>query len=146
MRKQLMLLVSVAIIGCAIAGMWGLKGDTYAWQLVFLAVIAFIQNMAFTAVSRSRNAADPDYHRICAWFSNGIWYLCYMTILSAIWSDVKRLWDGITLAGSFDPRSFIAVMLVFVVYSAATAEGSVLMMKIALRSEKGRRRVGARVK
>lgn len=48
-------------------------GATYAWKglgysltLGLLACLAFIQNAAFTLVSRSRNSADPDFHRKCA--------------------------------------------------------------------------------
>lgn len=105
-------------------------------SLLILSVVAFIQNMAFTAVSRSRNAGDPQYHRKCAWLSNGIWLTCYIFIFKNIWpiltEDLTFTWDSL---GKL-------VVLVFV-YVGSTTEGSVFMMKRLLRTEKGLRKVGA---
>lgn len=36
--------------------------------------LAFIQNISFTMVSRSRNRDNMTYHTICSVFSNGIWF------------------------------------------------------------------------
>jgi len=100
------------------------------WGLLFLAGIAFVQNMAFTFTSRSRNSGDPNYHRLAAWGSNGVWFMCYVAVLKQIWEPIMNgQWWYAILAG--------------VVYTLATAEGSVLMMKILLKTEKGKRRVGA---
>jgi hypothetical protein len=98
--------------------------------LLALAPVAFIQNMFFTLVSRSRNSQDPDYHRFCAWGSNGVWFVCQVMIVKNIWGAIHagQWWYAIA-AG--------------VVYSLATTEGSVLMMKRLIASEKGKRRVGA---
>jgi len=99
--------------------------------LIILAVLAFIQNMAFTLVSRSRNSADPGYHRFCAWGSNGIWFLCQVCIVKSIWSAIE--------AGNY-----WYVLAAGIIYTLSTTEGSVFMMKRLLKTEKGKRRVGAR--
>lgn len=101
----------------------------FIWLLA-LAPVAFVQNMFFTLVSRSRNSQDPDYHRFCAWGSNGVWFVCQVMIVKNIWGAIHagQWWYAIA-AG--------------VVYSLATTEGSVLMMKRLIASEKGKRRVGA---
>lgn len=41
--------------------------------LVFL--LAYVQNISFTMVSRSRNRDNMSYHAICSVFSNGLWFL-----------------------------------------------------------------------
>ena len=128
--KRTALGLSLAFILCIIAGIF--KDWNYSINLSILITVAFVQNMAFTLVSRSRNSGDPDYHRYCAWGSNGIWFLCYMFLMRSIWKDL--------MAGNMLP-----MFLVGAAYALATAEGSVLMMKIALRKEKGKRRVGAPV-
>jgi len=51
---------------------------------------------------------------------------------------LKNIWEPI-----MNGQWWYAI-LAGIVYTIATAEGSVLMMKIALRYEKGNRRVGAR--
>jgi len=106
-------------------------------SLAILAIVAFIQNMAFTAVSRSRNAGDPNYHRKCAWFSNGIWLTCYIFIF-------KNIWPILTTDLTFTFDSLGKLALLMIVYVGATTEGSVLMMKRLLKKETGARRVGAR--
>ncbi len=128
--KRVAIGLSLALVLVLVSGL--LKDWNYAINLAILIVVAFIQNMAFTLVSRSRNSADPDFHRKCAWCSNGIWFLCYMFLMRSIWKDL--------MAGNMLP-----VFLVGAAYALATAEGSVLMMKIAIMREKGKRRVGARV-
>lgn len=104
-------------------------GSTALW-LMALAPVAFIQNMFFTLVSRSRNSKDTDYHRYCAWGSNGVWFMCQIMIVKNIWSAINAgQWWYAGLAG--------------LVYAYFTTEGSVLMMKKLIRSESGKRRVGA---
>ena len=100
--------------------------------LIILAILAFVQNMAFTLVSRSRNSADPGYHRYCAWASNGVWFLCQVCI-------VKSIWDAI------DAGNIGYVIIAGMIYTLSTTEGSVFMMKHLLKKETGKRRVGARV-
>jgi len=101
------------------------------WNLLLLALVSFVQNMAFTWTSRSRNSGDPTYHRYAAFCSNGIWFICQVLIIKSVWSAVLNgQWWFIFAAG--------------IVYTLATAEGSVLMMRVLLKKEKGKHRVGAR--
>lgn len=37
-------------------------------------LLAFIQNVSFTMVSRSRNRDNMTYHMVCSVFSNGLWF------------------------------------------------------------------------
>ena len=99
-------------------------------ELTLLAVVAFIQNMAFTWVSRSRNSGDPLYHRWAALTSNGVWFIT--TLL--IWNQI---WVALTTG---DWWRIVATGLVYIV---ATTEGSVMMMRILLKTESGKRKVGA---
>ena len=43
-------------------------------ELIVLA-LAFIQNVSFSMVSRSRNRSNMTYHAVASVFSNGIWFL-----------------------------------------------------------------------
>ena len=100
-------------------------------EILILGCVAFIQNMAFTWVSRSRNSGDPAYHRMAAICSNGIWFVANILIWKQVWNALESGdWMMLAIAG--------------VVYVIATTEGSVLMMKKLLKSEKGKRRVGAK--
>lgn len=102
----------------------------YGLDLVVLFVVAFVQNMAFTWVSRSRNSGDPNYHRWAAICSNGIWFITQLLIWNQLWQAwTQAEWWRLALLG--------------VVYVIATTEGSVLMMKILLKTETGKRKVGA---
>ena len=98
--------------------------------LPLLAVVAFIQNMAFTAVSRSRNSADVNYHRRCAWASNGVWFITQVALVGVLF---QALTSG----------SFLKIAVVGLVYVLATTEGSCFMMERMLKREDGKRRVGA---
>lgn len=100
-------------------------------EIILLGVVAFIQNMAFTWVSRSRNSGDPSYHRIAAYCSNGIWFITNIMIWRQVWV-------------ALDSGSWLHLVVAGVVYCIATSEGSVLMMKKLLKSETGKRQVGAR--
>jgi len=104
-----------------------------AFWLLLLIPVAFTQNLFFTMVSRSRNSNDPDYHRFCAWSSNGVWFICQVLIVKNIWSAIH---DG----------NFLYAAAAGVVYSLATTEGSVFMMKHLIANETGKRRVGANKK
>lgn len=127
--KKLLPYVSFAAIWSLLLIVSGIKGTGYAFNLGVLAVVAFIQNMAFTLVSRSRNSGDPEYHRYCAWGSNAIWFLCYTFLFSSILQDIRD-------------QNWMPIIIVGVVYGLATAEGSVLMMRIAMKKESGKRKVG----
>lgn len=111
--------------------MWDLSSLPLWLLLPLLAVAAFIQNMAFTAVSRSRNSADVSYHRKCAWASNAVWFSIQVGLFGVLF---QALTTG----------SFIKVILVGVVYVLSTTEGSCFMMGRMLRRESGKRAVGAK--
>lgn len=99
-------------------------------DIALLGVVAFIQNMAFTWVSRSRNSGDPSYHRWAAICSNGVWFVSNVLIWKQVWAAIESgSWLTLGIAG--------------LVYVVATTEGSVLMMKRLLKTETGKRRVGA---
>lgn len=103
---------------------------TLAISLAILFVIAFLQNMAFTWVSRSRNSGDPSYHRYAAIASNGVFFITNLLIWNQLFDAMtKGEWWKIALTG--------------LVYVIATSEGSVLMMKILLKTESGKRKVGS---
>lgn len=98
--------------------------------LPLLAVVAFIQNMAFTAVSRSRNGGDVGYHRKVAYASNGVWYVTQVLIFGTLWQAMTT-------------GSYLKIALVGLVYVLATTEGSAYMMAKLLKTETGNRRIGA---
>lgn len=102
----------------------------FALTMSGLAVVALIQNMAFTAVSRSRNSGDVWHHARYSVASNGVWFVTQIFLWSTIWKSVETgaLWQ-IVLAGA--------------VYVIFTTVGSCLMMAHMLRTEKGKRKVGA---
>ena len=100
-------------------------------QLFILFCLAIIQNAAFTWVSRSRNSGDVKYHAIAAVASNGIWFL--MTVF--IW---ERLWQALTNGDIW------SLVITGSVYVAGTVIGSCAMMYLLLKTEKGKRKVGAR--
>jgi hypothetical protein len=99
--------------------------------LCLLAVLGFVQNASFTWTSRSRNSGDPHYHRYAAWCSNGIWVLCFTTLMKQIWENINT-------------NNWLGVGIIILVYTVATAEGSVMMMKLCLKWEQGKQQVGAR--
>jgi hypothetical protein len=92
--------------------------STFLW-LVLLAPTAFVQNAVFTLVSRSRNSGDPRRHRWAAYASNGIWLLCQVLVWRGFWEFYNNgdLW---------------AMLLMGMVYTLSTAEGSVRMMEMNL--------------
>jgi hypothetical protein len=89
-------------------------------KLMVLFVVAFIQNMAFTLVSRSRNSGDPKRHFKAALGSNSIWFFCNYFILFP--ELMKIINDG-----------NIWLKIIFMaVYVTATSLGSVFMMNMNL--------------
>jgi hypothetical protein len=94
--------------------------------LLGFGAVSFVQNMAFTWSSRSRNSGDPNYHRKASWCSNGIYYIT--NALLTIYIIKTQLWWMLAIQG--------------LVYTITTAEGSVLMMRRLIAKEKGKRAVG----
>lgn len=98
--------------------------------LGILACLAFVQNMAFTWVSRSRNGGDVQYHRFASWASNSIWFLTQVLLYGTVWTSLTQ-------------GEWWKIALTLLVYTGATTEGSCLMMRILLSTEAGKRKVGA---
>lgn len=95
----------------------------YAWFLVLM-----LQNAAFTWVSRARNSGSLRYHGIAAVFSNGIWFVSNLFLISQV-------------ARPDMPESRLA--LLGVIYVCGTTVGSVLMHYVSMRwLEAGKRKVG----
>lgn len=124
-RERVFIIAALVIVLAGVG--WGLN---FGGILLLLAGTAFIQNMAFTAVSRSRNAGDPEYHRWCAWASNGVWIICQLLIWAHLWA-------------AFSTESFWRLVPLIMIYVMFTTEGSVFMMRELLKKEKGKRQVGA---
>ncbi len=104
-----------------------LDGLTFVITLIGLSIAANFQNMSFTWSSRSRNSGDPDHHRYAAWGSNGVWIITQSFIAANVYAPITNMYnDGVSL------YEVAKVMATYMVYTIATAEGSVLMMKIML--------------
>ena len=53
------------------------------------AVVLLIQNAAFTWVSRARNSKSVGYHAVASVFSNGVWFLSQVVVVSKITDALK---------------------------------------------------------
>jgi hypothetical protein len=76
-------------------------------------ILAFIQNVSFTLVSRARNRDNHYYHIVASLFSNGIWFL---TMRELVVNDL-----------SYDLLAF---------YVIGTVTGSVFGAKVSIAIEK----------
>lgn len=153
MKSKLIVAVMFAIAFAIIALQHLVMMDlTFTITLLFLVPIPFIQNMAFTWVSRSRQGGDPEHHRKAAWASNGIWAIAQAFVAANIYTPITTMIQDATL----DSTQIAKIVLTILIYAIATAEGSVFMMKINLGRikklpklfsflvEKGNRQVGKR--
>jgi hypothetical protein len=52
-----------------------------AWKMLIILGLAFVQNVSFSVVSRSRNRNNVRYHLLAATFSNGIWFLTFRQLV-----------------------------------------------------------------
>ena len=52
--------------------------------ILTILVLAFVQNISFSIVSRSRNRDNIRYHIIAATFSNSIWFLTFRQLILAV--------------------------------------------------------------
>jgi hypothetical protein len=92
-------------------------------MLMALAVLGYIQNLAFTWASRSRNQNNPSLHRWAALLSNSIWFV--VTVL--VWG---QMWSALTHG------SIWKILATGIVYTISTSEGSVMGMKILIKRGK----------
>lgn len=75
--------------------------------------LAFLQNVSFSIVSRSRNRNNKKYHIIAALFSNSIWFLTFREL---VLGDMNYL--------------------LFLPYVLGTVIGSTFGMSISMKIEK----------
>ena len=152
MKSKLIVVVMFAIAFAIIALQHlVIRDSVFSITLLLLVPIPFIQNMAFTWVSRSRQGGDPDHHRKAAWASNGIWIITQSFIAANVYTPISKMVDT-----GLDGGQIARILLTFLIYAICTAEGSVFMMKINLGRitklpkafsflvEKGSRQVGKR--
>lgn len=78
-------------------------------QVLIILVLAFVQNVAFSVVSRSRNRDNMTYHLIAAFFSNTIWF---MTMRELVLADMT--------------------IYLFLPYTIGTVAGSLSGVKISM--------------
>lgn len=76
-------------------------------------LLSFIQNVAFTLVSRSRNRDNMNYHIIAACGSNVIWFLTFRELMLSAMS-----------------------LTLLVPYTIGTVGGSLLGVKISMQIER----------
>ncbi len=69
--------------------------------ILLLIVLAYIQNISFSIVSRARNRDNQAYHMIAAVFSNLIWFATFRILVIADMDWVLFIPYGVgTVAGS----------------------------------------------
>lgn len=103
---------------------------TFSTWLIW-AVVLLIQNFAFTFVSRARSSGSLKRHLVASIGSNGVWFLSQTIIFSQMFKIMK---------GDYGLKTAI---FVGVYYTAFTVTGSILAHYWALKTEKGKSRVGA---
>jgi hypothetical protein len=99
--------------------------------MLAFAVLCLVQNAVFTAVSRSRNSGDVRHHAKWALGSNGIFFVMQIFLMGTIWKSIE--------AGSY-----WQIAIAGLIYTVCCATGSVWMMAKMLKTESGKRQVGAR--
>lgn len=83
------------------------------YSMLKILFLAFIQNISFSIVSRSRNRDNKKYHIIAALFSNSIWFLTFREL---VLGDMNYI--------------------LFIPYVIGTVVGSVYGMTISMKIEK----------
>lgn len=107
-----------------IALAWALSWSVvlFAPSLWPIALLGFVQNVAFTLVSRGRNSGSLGYHLVASLFSNSIYAVLLFLSIDMV-SQAKTM-----------PYWFLAC------YTLATMSGSIFAHWFALRVEKGKAR------
>lgn len=97
-------------------------------SLIWWFFMLVLQNAAFTWVGRARASGSYGYHAIAAVFSNGIFFMTNIALISMV---TERTTSG------------MAIQVLAMIYIAGTVTGSVLMHYIAINYlESGKRKVG----
>lgn len=81
--------------------------------LLRIFILAIVQNISFTIVSRSRNRGNKKYHMIASLFSNSIWFLTFRELIQ---SDMN--------------------LILFIPYVVGTIIGSTFGMTVSMKIEK----------
>lgn len=81
--------------------------------MISILILAYVQNISFSIVSRSRNRNNMTYHLIASVFSNSIWFLTFRKL---VLSDMN--------------------FLLFLPYVLGTVAGSISGVKISMLIEK----------
>lgn len=102
---------------------------TLQWFMWFTLLVA--QNISFTFVSRARNSASLTRHMVASLFSNGLYFIGQIIILTQV-IDMLR--------GDYGTHYQVVACSV---YTVATLTGSMLGHKVAMITEKGKTAVGA---
>jgi hypothetical protein len=99
------------------------------WQLIGWFFTLILQSAAFSWVSRARNSGSYGYHAIASVFSNGIFFITNLFLISQVAKPDMQAHHLITLG---------------VVYVLGSVLGSVGMHWVSINYlEKGKRKVGA---
>lgn len=83
------------------------------YSILKILLLAFVQNISFSIVSRSRNRDNLKYHIYAAIFSNSIWFLTFRELVT---SDMN--------------------LILFIPYVVGTVIGSVYGMSISMKIER----------
>lgn len=94
-------------------------------------IVLFLQNFAFTYVSRARSSGSLLRHVKASFFSNGIWIFSQMIMLGP-------LFDYLQGKHGLVPQIHVALQ-----YTFTTMAGSIAAHYWALKTEKGKTSVGA---
>lgn len=98
-------------------------------NLYYWVIILFIQNAAFTWVSRARNSGSIVYHGIASIFSNGVWFVSQLILITAVVKPGMGIME-LTKLG--------------ILYIIGTTSGSIAMHWVSMKYfEKGKRKVGS---
>lgn len=76
---------------------------------LYVLVLAFVQNVSFSILYRSRNRDNATYHCVAAIFANGLWFLTFRQLVLA---DMD--------------------FLLFMPYTLGTVAGSIVGVKISM--------------
>ena len=82
-------------------------------QILSLMLLAFVQSVSFSLVSRSRNRNNITYHIIASIFSNAVWFLTFREL---VLSNMN--------------------LILFLPYTVGTVSGSVTGVKVSMWIEK----------
>ena len=66
--------------------------NDYMIASLILLILAYVQNVSFSIVSRSRNRSSIKYHLIAAVFSNSIWFLTFRYLVTRDMSFTMFPW------------------------------------------------------